>query len=141
VATGRPGNFNYGGEKMGMAQQMSGPAGAGDVRYFMQTFGQSNRSNPPKPPMGSPLQAMLLMQSSVVNDRVQAKGDSRVQQLLDSYKDDSRLIEELFLGTLGRPATADEKQIAGAALAADRKQGAQNLQWALINHVEFLFNK
>lgn len=141
VATGKPGNFNYGGEKMGMAMQMSGPAGGGDVKYFMQTFGQSNRSNPPKTPTGSPLQAMLLMQSSVVNDRVQAKGDSRVQQLLDSYKDDSRVIEEMFLGSLGRSASAEEKQIATTAFEKDRKLGAQNLQWALINHVEFLFNK
>jgi len=26
------------------------------------------------------------------------------------------------------------------ALSKDRQQGAQNLQWALLNQVEFLFN-
>jgi len=141
LATGRPGSFNYGGEKMGMAMQLSGPGGSGDVRYFMTTFGQSNRSNPPKPPTGSPLQAMLLMQSPVVTDRVLAQKDSRVQRILDTYKDDhARIVEELFLGTLARPATTEEKSVALATLASDRVQGAQNLQWALLNHVEFLFN-
>lgn len=141
AATGRAGNFKYGDQKMGWAMQLSGPAGGGDVRYFMQTFGQSNRSNPPKPPVGSPLQAMLLMQSSVVTDRVQAKGDSAVQRLLDTYKnDDGRVVDELFLGTISRPASAEERKISLAALQQDRVQGAQNLQWALINDVEFLFN-
>lgn len=140
VATARPGSFSYGGEKMGMAMQVSGPSGGSEVRYFMQTFGQSNRSNPPKPPTGSPLQAMLLMQSPVVTERVLAARDSRVQQLLAAYSDDDRLIEELFLGTLGRPATPEERQVARDALAQNRVEGAQNLQWALINNVEFLFN-
>jgi hypothetical protein len=141
AATARPGEFKFGGEKMGFAMQPSGPAASGETKYFMQTFGQSNRSNPPKTPTGSPLQAMLLMQSPVVTERVLAAKDSRVQQLLDTYgSDHSRIVDEMFLGTLNRPATAEEKRIAVDAMAASRVEGAQNLQWALINHVEFLFN-
>jgi len=140
-ATGRPGNFNFAGQKMAWAMQPSGPAGSGDVRYFMQTFGQSNRNNPPKPPTGSPLQAMLLMQSSVVNDRVAANNDSRVQQLLSTYPDDNlRVVSELFLGALSRLPNDEEKNISLDALSANRTAGAQNLQWALLNHPEFLFN-
>jgi hypothetical protein len=145
IATSRPGSFVYGseknGEKMGMAMQLSGPAGGGDVRYFMQTFGQSNRSNPPRNPTGSPLQPLLLMQSSVVNDRVLAAKDSRVQRLLDTYKDDNaRVIDELFLATLSRPPSKSEMNVAMEEMAKDRVRGAQNLQWALINQVEFVFN-
>jgi hypothetical protein len=140
-ATSRPGSFSYGGEKMGMAMQLSGPAGGGDVRYFMQTFGQSNRSNPARNPTGSPLQPLLLMQSSVVNDRVTAAKDSRVQRLLDAYKtDDGRVVDELFLGTLNRPPAENERKVALEALGRNRIDGAQNLQWALINQVEFVFN-
>ena len=139
--TARPGNIKASGQTVAWAMQPSGPAGGGDLRYFMQTFGQSNRSNPPLPPRGSPLQAMLLMQSPVVTDRVLAQKDGRVQNLVETYKDDSgRIVEELFLGTLNRPATSDERQVALEALAQNQKQGAENLQWALINHVEFLFN-
>jgi len=120
---------------------LSGPSGTSDVKYFMQTFGQSNRNNPPRPLAGSPLQPLLLMQSPVVTDRVLAKKDSRVERLLETYKDDnSRVVDELFLATLSRPATESEKQVAMAALAKDRTAGAQDLQWALVNQVEFFFN-
>ncbi|MEO7653079.1 MAG: DUF1549 domain-containing protein, partial [Bryobacteraceae bacterium] len=141
VATSRPGSFAYGGEKMGMSMQLAGPAGGGDIKYFMQTFGQSNRSNPPAVLKGSPLQPLLLMQSPVVNDRVRAAKDSRVQRLLDTYKaDNSRVVDELFLSTLARRPSGEEKQIGLSAMNKDRVEGAQNLQWALINQVEFFFN-
>lgn len=140
-ATSRPGDFKYGGEKMALAMQLSGPGGGTDVRYFMQAFGQSNRSNPPRTPSGSPLQPLVLMNTPVVNERVAAEKDSRVQRLLDSYKqDDARVVEELFLATLSRLPSEREKTIGLEALAASRVNGAQNLQWALINQAEFLFN-
>jgi hypothetical protein len=140
VATGKPGSFKYGDEKMPMAMQVSGPSGGGELKYFMQTFGQSNRNNPPKNQSGSPLQPLLLMQSPVVTDRVAAGKDSRVQQLLDNYKDNGRLVEEMFLGTLARRPSGAENEIAMAALERNRVDGAQNLQWALINLTEFFFN-
>jgi hypothetical protein len=64
-----------------------------------------------------------------------------VQRLLDTYKtDNSRLVDELFLATLSRDPSAEEKQVALAAIDKSRVEGAQNLQWALINQVEFFFN-
>ncbi len=141
LATDRPGNFRFGSGQVGMAMQLSGPSGGGDLKYFMQTFGQSNRNNPPKPLTGSPLQPLLLMQSPVVAERVLAGKDSRVNRLLDTYRSDhSRIIDEMFLATLTRPPSHSEKQIALAALDANRTEGAQNLQWALINLTEFFFN-
>lgn len=140
TVTGRPASFKLGDLQMNMAMQLSGPAGGGDVRYFMQTFGQSNRSNPPKPLQGSPLQPLLLMQSPVVNDRVLAKNDSAVQRLLDSYKDDGKVVEEMFVRTLSRQPSKKEAEVAVTALAQNRVEGAQNLQWSLINLTEFFFN-
>jgi hypothetical protein len=81
------------------------------------------------------------MQSPVVNDRVLAAKDSRVRRLLDTYKtDNARVVDELFLATLSRPASGEEKQVSLAAIEKNRVEGAQNLQWALINQVEFFFN-
>jgi hypothetical protein len=140
AATTRPADFKMRGQQRSWAMQMSGPTGGGDIKHFMSTFGQSNRSNPPKNPVGSPLQAMLMMQSPVIGDRVVAEKDSRVQRLLDAYSDNGRVVDELFMATLSRPATATEKEISLAALKPDRVRGAQNLQWALLNQVEFLFN-
>jgi hypothetical protein len=140
LATGQPGSFKFGSGTVGMAMQPSGPGSGGELKYFMQTFGQANRNNPPKPLTGSPLQPLLLMQSAVVTERVLAKKDSRIERLLESYRDDARLVEEMFLGTLARPPSEAETQIALAALARHRVEGAQNLQWALINLTEFFFN-
>ena len=49
-------------------------------------------------------------------------------------------MDELFLATLSRPPSGGEKQVAVAAIDKNRIEGAQNLQWALINQVEFFFN-
>ena len=141
TATSRPGAFKRGKESMPMAMQVSGPAGSGDTKTMLAAFGQSNRSNPPKDPTGSPLQPLLMMQSGMVNDRVIAAKDSRVQRLLDTYlNDDAKVVEELFLGTISRWPTSAEQTVAKDAMKADRKRGAENLQWALLNQVEFLFN-
>jgi Protein of unknown function (DUF1553)/Protein of unknown function (DUF1549) len=141
VATSRPGSFKFGDETTGMAMHLSGPSGNSDLKYFMQTFGQSNRNNPPRPLAGSPLQPLLLMQSPVVTDRVLAQKDSRVERLLDTYKNDNaRVVDELFLSTLSRQPSAGERQVGLGALAKDRVTGAQDLQWALVNQVEFFFN-
>ena len=82
------------------------------------------------------------MQSPVVNDRVLAAKDSRVQRLLDTYKtDNGRVVDELFLATLSRAAVATTRSsVALAAIDKNRTEGAQDLQWALINQVEFFFN-
>jgi hypothetical protein len=140
VATGRPGNFKFVDTQVPMAMQLSGPGGGGDLKYFMQTFGQSNRNNPPRIPSGSPLQPLLLMQSPVVTERVIAGKDNTVQRLLDSYSDDRRVVEEMFLTTLNRPPSQAESEIALDALKKSRREGAQNLQWALINLTEFFYN-
>ncbi len=141
TATSRPGAFKRGKENMPMAMQVSGPAGSGDSKTLLAAFGQSNRSNPPKDPTGSPLQPLLMMQSGVVNDRVIAAKDSRVQRLLDTYpSDDAKVVEELFLGTLSRWPSGAEQTVAKDAMKTDRKRGAENLQWALLNQVEFLFS-
>ena len=140
TATGRPGNFRMGKDSVPMAMQVSVPRPAGELRSFMQAFGQSNRGTPARPPSASPLQPIMLMRSPVVNDRVLAGNDSRVQQLLDAYSDNRKVVEELFLGTLARRPLPEETSLAAAALDANRVEGAQNVQWALLNLAEFLYN-
>jgi hypothetical protein len=144
-ATGRPGSFKFGQSSVGMAMQASLPSGSGDLKSFMGAFGQSNRSNPPRPPSASPLQPLLLMRSPVVNEKVLAEKDSRVQRLLESYPDNGRVVEEMFLSTLSRFPSQGERGLASKALdhpggAQGRREGAQNLQWALLNLAEFLYN-
>ena len=121
--------------------QVSLPRASGELKSFMQAFGQANRGTPARPPQPSPMQPIMLMRSSVVTDRVLAANDSRVQRLLDSYKDDDgKVVEEMFVATISRLPSPEEKALAVAEMAKNRTEGAQNVQWALLNLVEFLYN-
>ena len=106
----------------------------------MAAFGQSNRNTPARPAQASPLQPIMLMRSPVVNDRVLAAKDSRVPRLLDSYKDNGKVVDELFISALSREPMPAERTLAVSFLDQDRVQGAQNVEWALLNLVEFLYN-
>ncbi len=155
AATERPGRFGSSrrrpaanaddeeapGPVVTMAMQLAMPRNNGELKSFMQAFGQANRATPARPPQPSPLQPIMLMRSSVVNDRVLAAGDSRLQRLLETYKNDNgKVIEELFMGTLSRGPLPEEKQLAESVMAKNRVEGAQNVQWALLNLVEFLYS-
>jgi hypothetical protein len=122
------------------AMQVTVPSPSGELKTFMQAFGQANRGTPARPPQPSPLQPIMLIRSPVVNDRVLAANDSRVQRLLSSYQDNGKVVDELFLGTLARQPLPEEKALAVSAMEKDRVAGAQNVQWALLNLVEFLYN-
>jgi len=88
----------------------------------------------------STLQAMLMMQSSVVGRRVAAEEDSRVDRIVNSDATNDELIVELYLATLARWPSAAESKVALKAVSQDRAAGASNLQWALLNSPEFLLN-
>ncbi|MSV27545.1 MAG: DUF1553 domain-containing protein [Bryobacterales bacterium] len=152
IATGRPGSFGGGrrrkvqndddppGPTVTMAMQSAMPRAQGELKSFLNAFGQANRGTPAKPSQASPLQPIMLMRSPVVNDRVLAEKDSRVQRLLDSYQDNGKVVEELFLATLSREPVPEEKALAVSFLDRNRVTGAQNVEWALLNLVEFLYN-
>ena len=141
TATGVPGEVQDGraGNVVPMAMQASLASLKGDLKSFMQAFGHSNRTTVARPPIASPLQPIMMMQSPVVQDRVLAENGSRAQELLIKYAD-GEVVEEMFVATLGRQPSPSEKDVALTAMAEDRVQGAQNLQWALVNMAEFLYN-
>lgn len=141
TATGVPGEFRdgRGGGTVPMAMQVSLARPSGDLGAFMAAFGQSNRTTVMRPPIASPMQPIMMMQSSVVGDRVLAKDDSRVEKLLKAEAN-NKVVEELFLATLARAPSPSEKDFALSAMANDRVKGAENLQWALLNLAEFLYN-
>jgi hypothetical protein len=152
LATERPGRFggstrkpvandeDPAGPPVTMAMQVAVPTSSGELKSFMQAFGQSNRGAPARPPQPSPLQPIMLMRSSVVNDRVLAASGGRVKRLLDTVEDNGAIVDELFRATLSRDPTAEERLTAVSFLDKNRVEGAQNIQWALLNLVEFLYN-
>lgn len=150
--TNRPGQFNFSGVQATRVKELAAPSDVGgrrggegseggDISSLLQAFFQSNRNTQvPDGNKPSTLQALLMTKSKVINDRVVAEKGSRVQQLLESGKTNDELVEELFLWTLSRWPTPQEKDVALHALEKDRKRGAENIQWVLLNSIEFVLN-
>jgi hypothetical protein len=134
VVSGRAAARADGAEGDGMVMQMPEPGKVGgESKTFLKVFGQSNRDDMPKKTPQSALQAMLLMQTRLT-------AGPKVDTLLKDAATNEVLIERLYLATISRRPTAGEVAVGLKALAPDRKRGAENLQWALINSPEFLFN-
>jgi len=112
------------------------------IKALMQSFFQSTRETPAlltnRP---SAVQAMLMMTAPTVVDRVGNRTSSRLQQLIAARTNDRDLIEELFLSTLSRRPRPEELDVASGILRdGNRTERAEDLQWSLLNTVEFLLN-
>jgi hypothetical protein len=61
-------------------------------------------------------------------------------ELLKAKKTDGEIVEALYLATLARLPTAEQKELAAKHLAAakDRQRACLDLAWALVNTKEFL---
>ncbi len=63
-------------------------------------------------------------------------------KLVAAKRTDEEIIEQLYLTTLSRPPTPDDiascKEI--IVQAPNKKEGVEDLLWALLNSREFLFN-
>ena len=167
TATAVPGGYGSGDSKADMARQLLDPSYVGsEVAEFMRAFGQQSRDQFPARTPASSLQAMLMMNSQMVLDRVQSDGAGRVAEMLSDLERDNivaaagwraatgaspqpselrtavhrGLTERLYLATLSRRPLEGELEVALAALRDDPGQGLENLQWALVNKPEFLFN-
>ena len=114
--------------------------GDGDAKQLLRTFGQSNRewANPAK--NGSILQAMMMMNSKFVTSRVTASGTSFSKTMIDSSLSDDQIVEAMYLRSLSRKPTELELEIARTWIAENRQIGIEDLQWSLLNKLDFLFN-
>ena len=86
------------------------------------------------------MQALNMMNNAFVMGRIHnANNGSNVQQLLRQHSDPFAIIETLYLTTLNRFPNADEIAVAHAAIRRlGIVRGAESLQWALLNKLEFI---
>jgi len=110
---------------------------------FAANFGLNNRFNAGDDSSGrkgSIIQASILLNDPLVLDRVHAQKGSRLYGLLNHEPpfSNTQIVEELFLATLSRFPTEDEKHNAIQLLQEYRTQGAEDLLWTLINKPEFI---
>jgi hypothetical protein len=116
------------------------PRRSNDALSFMAVFGRGNRFDSTRTSDSSVLGSLSLMNSTFVTNKVTSQGSSNVARLLQRQISDDELLDRLFLQTLSRKPTAGEKQAAMARRGKSRTEWAEDLQWALLNKLDFLFN-
>jgi hypothetical protein len=130
----------------GQLPDVTEPRSDGNITYFLSQFGRGDWFNSPRNSTSTVLQVLFLMNDNQINARTFASRDgsrsTRVATLLASNLAEAEMVRQLFLSTLGRNPTADET----AALQKNRGSRASledwltDVQWALLNKLDFLFN-
>ena len=107
---------------------------------FLDDFFRGDREETRRSGEASIMQALQLMNSSLVVSRVNY---SRMHGSLAAVLEnpDDVLVQSLYLLVLSRPATPDELATAVELISnGDRQQNAEDLMWSLYNKVDFIFN-
>ncbi len=108
---------------------------------FNQVFGY-DPSNPREEEVGSVPQALVLMNSPLINAAISSRRGMLASLLARIPKDDE-LTMELYLRTLGREPNGTELAACRDLVkeAGDRGEAYEDILWSLINSTEFLHRK
>ncbi len=109
---------------------------------FLNGFGRGDRDQSVRDSSGSPIQALNMMNHTFIMTRIHSTNNgSTVQSLLRQTSDPLGIIENLYLTTLNRFPMDAEIPIAAATMKRlGNTAGAQSLQWALLNKLEFIYS-
>jgi hypothetical protein len=114
------------------------PAGDAAANNFLNTFLRGNRDTLDRSQSGSIQQELALMNDNFIISRVKVKSPRLAA--IAQIASDSDAVEELFLTFLSRRPTDAERAAGIAALAIGPRSAAiEDLAWACINKVEFLY--
>ncbi len=122
----------------------SEPRTNGGIANFLNQFARGDWWTNVRNDKPTVLQVLYLMNDFTVNYRMLATANgvfgTRVAALLQAPLDDEQAAKQLFLATLGRYPTDEELRIAARAPATSRESWLSDLQWALVNKLDFIFN-
>jgi len=144
TATNVPASFTVTGmANAGRAMQMPDPLEGrrAQATVFINNFGRGDRDDTARTNDSSISQSLALMNDASVVTRVRrATANSTVNKVLASTSDPAAITDQLYLATLSRYPTSQERQLAidylRAGTLADR---TEDLQFVLLNSLEFLF--
>jgi hypothetical protein len=147
-ATGIPGSYTFPGSALPPVQwamqfpDTREPGSDGTVAAFLNAFGRGDRDSMSRRSDGSILQSLDMLNSPVLLGRIhQNDRGSHVATLLSQTSDSQTILRDLFLNTLSRPPTDQEIAFFTATFQQSGNQAAaEDLQWVLLNKVDFLFN-
>ncbi|MEZ5402068.1 MAG: DUF1553 domain-containing protein [Bryobacteraceae bacterium] len=114
--------------------------GLKDINFFLESFGQNNREYSERVNDGDITQAILLMNSPWIAKQVKAQPGGYLSHMLAEGKAPDEAIGRLFERFLNRRPEPREVAMARGLLARDPYRGYEDLQWLLVNKVDFIFN-
>jgi len=117
-------------------------ADANKTNYFLTTFGRSTRTNVCARDECNPTlsQALHLLTGTTVESNI--TGGNLVAKEIAAGKTPADIMTELYLRVISRPPT-EEESASLQALFSDKEQTKatlEDIQWALLNSKEFIFN-
>ncbi len=111
---------------------------------FLDMFGRPGRDTPYEEERSSELslrQSLYLINSEQFAGKI--ANSPRIKRLLATIKTDAATVDELYLTTLSRYPTAEERTKLVEYLVknkSSRPQAVQDIAWAVMNAKEFVFN-
>lgn len=121
------------------AMQLSDPS---INSYFLKTFGRTNRDTICERSREPSLaQALHMISGDTVSNKIGSK-NNRLEQWLKAKKSDREIIEWFYLAALSRRPDPDElrQEADHLAKAKSKREGFEDLLWALMNSKEFNTN-
>ena len=107
---------------------------------FLNAFGRGDRDTTPRSREGSIVQALSMLNDPFLTTRVRAANNSTVQRVLATTTDAGAIADELYIATLSRRPTANERAAAIEHLrSGEITRQAEDLQYVLLNRLEFLY--
>ena len=110
-----------------------------EIHFFLESFGQTNRQSSERSNDGAITQAVQLMNSPLVHRQIKAAEGSYLAGLLKQEIPDEEKIGRLYERFLVRRPTPTEVTDA-KEIVKGGPGGWEDLQWLLVNRVEFVHN-
>jgi len=118
------------------------PGARSPFGQFLNEFGRGDRDTNARSNDTSIGQALAMMNNAIVTTRVKrSNASSTVAKILTSTTDPASIADQLYVATLARHPTATEQATAVSHLRSGAlAQKTEDLQFALMNSLEFLFD-
>jgi hypothetical protein len=113
------------------------------LRHMVYHAFKINPSTPARDVHGTIPQALLMMNSALIDTYTSARGKTVLARLLSEQKTDEQIVAALYRRVLARGPTPRELSVCKRYIlkVGDRREALEDVLWGLINSTEFLMKK